>query len=89
MTSIGTARTTAVRDSCFRYEECGPRDRILGSFSASATASERSARIRSATVFEAVGPKPSMVCKVRSCIAPGLAAMVLAAAARFSRSAEA
>jgi hypothetical protein len=36
------------------------------------------------TVFDADGPRPSMVCKVRSCMAPGLTAMVAAAAARFS-----
>src|SRR5207253_1862916 len=34
-------------------------------------------------VLEAVGPRPSIVCRVRSCIAPGLAVMVAAAAARF------
>lgn len=36
------------------------------------------------TVFDAEGPSPSMVCRVRSCITPGLVFMVAAAAARFS-----
>ena len=36
------------------------------------------------TVLEAVGPRPSIVCNVRSCIAPGLSAIVLAARARLT-----
>ncbi len=38
----------------------------------------------STTVFDALGPRPSMVCSVRSCMAPGLPPMIVAAAARFS-----
>ena len=48
------------------------------------TASMTSIGVPITTVVEAVGPKPSMVCKVRSCIAPGLAAMLLAAAAKLA-----
>src|SRR3954462_12647207 len=36
------------------------------------------------TVFEAVGPRPSIVWRVRSCMAPGLSAMVRAASDRLT-----